>query len=178
MVIEELNKLRPEKDKSLIMESRNKLNNIIEALNNNSGLKASTGSWQGATAWIPNSKRDEFLGGIAQFVGQETLDKLIQSKSFGATFGALSDKENAMLAAAANKLGQWVVKRDDGTIKYFKVPESAFRRELENIRDGLLIKEYRLSGANEIPVIQLSSGKRGYIPLDEYDRLQYKLIIE
>ncbi len=64
---------------------------------------------------------------------QLNLDTLIQAKSQGATFGALSDNELRMLASAATKMGTWAKKDGDGNVIGYNVGEKTFKKELDNI---------------------------------------------
>ena len=69
----------------------------------------------------------------------------MKQKSQGATFGALSDTEMAILKAAGTSLGAWSNQSKDGKLKNFDVDEKTFKEELDN-----LIADYQdlLNSAN------------------------------
>ena len=66
-----------------------------------------------------------------------SLEALIEAKSRGATFGALSDTEMQILASAASKIGTWRNVKD-GRVTGYDASESSFKEELNNIRNTLL----------------------------------------
>ena len=83
-------------------------------------------------------KQQEFISGINQIASQLTLDKLVQAKQNGATFGALSDGERQMLANSATKLGTWAVHEGGDPNKPvvgFNTNESALKKELFTIQN-------------------------------------------
>lgn len=82
--------------------------------------------------------RSGFLGTANQIVSKKALDALIEAKSKGATFGALSDREMALLRAAATKLGSWEMLDDEGNVKGYKTTEENVRKEI-----GRLITDYQ-----------------------------------
>lgn len=86
----------------------------------------------------------KFLGDVSFLINNETLNKLSSAKQGGATFGALSDSERAMLQNAATKLGTWAI-RDGDTIKGFKVAEKDFIAELNRIKELASLSVSRLS---------------------------------
>jgi surface antigen len=83
---------------------------------------------------IDKAAQQEFIASVEQLVQQETIDKLIQSKAAGATYGALSDGEREMLAKAASKIGSWRITKD-GKVTGYAISEDAMKRELQTIRD-------------------------------------------
>jgi len=77
----------------------------------------------------------DFAGSVRQMASQEFLDKLINVKSQGATFGALTDREGDALRAAASKLNDWEMKDEDGNgIGEWNVDEKSFKKELDKIK--------------------------------------------
>lgn len=78
----------------------------------------------------------DFAGSVKQLTSQEFLDKLINVKSKGATFGALSDREGAALRGAATKIADWEIKDENfiGTGEW-NVDEASFKRELDKLQD-------------------------------------------
>lgn len=83
-------------------------------------------------------RRSGFLGTANQIVSKKALDALIDAKSKGATFGALSDREMALLRAASTKLGSWEMIDGEGNVKGYKTTEENVRNEI-----GRLITDYQ-----------------------------------
>ena len=84
--------------------------------------------------WVTGGK-STFVGEMDNLISQLTLDSLIQAKAKGATFGALSEGELKILAAAANPLGSpaWTVRDDEGNLVGWKVSENEVREKLDTI---------------------------------------------
>lgn len=79
--------------------------------------------------------RQDFIASVQQITSELTLDKLIQAKANGATFGALSDGEREILAASASKISTWAIKDSAGNIKGYNTSEKSFKAEIQRIRD-------------------------------------------
>ena len=92
-----------------------------------------------------SGERDAFLGKADSLISKKALNSLIEAKSQGATFGALSDTEMAILKAAGTSLGAWSNQSKAGKLKNFDVDEKTFKEELDN-----LIADYQdlLNSAN------------------------------
>lgn len=76
-----------------------------------------------------------FVGKVNSLLGEEVLNKLISSKAEGATFGALSEGELAILQVAASPIRQYGKDVDgDGMIDYFDIDEKTFKQELQKIK--------------------------------------------
>jgi len=129
----------------------------LEGLLNHKGMTRAVGSY-GIARWTPfqidQDAVNEFTGVMDNLLSQLTLDKLIDAKNRGATFGALSDAELSILASAASPLAGWEKKRDDGSI-YFAVSEETFKAQLKK-----LIKQYDDS-------IKLQKARTGVMTDDE-----------
>lgn len=82
-----------------------------------------------------DSKEKNFIATVEQLISQSTLDTLIAAKAKGATFGALSDKETAMLKSAASKIGTWSMENKKGKVLGYSIDEASFKKELETLRD-------------------------------------------
>lgn len=76
-----------------------------------------------------------FSSGVRQLISQETLDTLTALKKSGATLGAISEKELAILQGAATQINDWEVLDDEGkpTGKW-NIDEQAFKDELTKIK--------------------------------------------
>ena len=74
------------------------------------------------------------LGYIDNILSGATLQKLIDAKNAGATFGALSNQELALLETSANVLNQWAI-RDEKSNKLlgFNVPDYRVIEELDKL---------------------------------------------
>ena len=77
----------------------------------------------------------EFIGSVEQIIDQEFLDKLINVKGRGATFGALTDREGQALRAAATKIGTWRMTDKNGRVTGYNISEKAFVKELKVLED-------------------------------------------
>jgi len=80
----------------------------------------------------------DFIGSIDQLTSQLTLDKLVEAKESGATFGSLTDGERVILAQAATKINSYIVRmsdKPDSRIIGYKATEKQFSAELKKIRD-------------------------------------------
>lgn len=80
----------------------------------------------------------KFLGNIGYIIDNQTIQKLIDSKTAGANYGQLSDKDMKILQSSASKLNNWAV-RDSKTnkIKYFAIDEKTFKEELNKLQQSL-----------------------------------------
>jgi len=99
---------------------------ILEAVGPNVLARIGLGTLTGKT--------QSFIGSVEKIVSTLTLENLIAAKSRGATFGALSEKELGMLAAAATKIGTWKIEDKDGRTKGYNIDETSFKNELNVIR--------------------------------------------
>ena len=88
-----------------------------------------------------------FIAGVQQLSDQLKLDKLIQAKAQGATFGALSDNELRVIASAATKIGTWTIKDKDGNVVGYNANEATFKAELDKINNFAKL-DYILKGGN------------------------------
>lgn len=78
----------------------------------------------------------EFAGGVHKLTGGLTLQSLIDAKSRGATFGALSEGELKILADSATALNDWEIKDDKGVgTGFWNIDEASFKKELKTIQD-------------------------------------------
>lgn len=118
-----------------------------EDLQKHEGLDESVGYGLGRKALSPLNwaKKDDFIGKVQQMVDILTLNKLIEVKGQGATFGALSDSERAVIERAATPINQWVVKDKNGVVTGYKISESKFKEELKRIE-----AEYKKQAVNSL----------------------------
>lgn len=88
------------------------------------------------------------------------LQSLIDAKSRGATFGALSDAELNMLKSSANKLAARAIYDDDKNIVAFRGSEESFKAEV----DKLLEQTAR--------AIELATGKKPSVKSSNLSRYE------
>lgn len=75
-----------------------------------------------------------FSGTVQQLTSTETLNKLIEAKANGATFGALSDSELNLLISSASKIGKWEMRDERGNpLGIWNIDETSFKNELNNL---------------------------------------------
>lgn len=107
-----------------------------------------------------SSKKNDFIAGIKQVTDQLTLDKLIQAKANGATFGALSDSERETLASAATRIGSWAVKDKNGNIVGYNTSGDSLKAELNKIANFAKLDYIKKGGSpDEVGVPKMPDGK-------------------
>jgi len=79
--------------------------------------------------------KQDFIGRVQQLADALTLRKLIEVKGQGATFGALSDSERAVIERAATPINQWAIKDKNGKIKGYDISQALFKKELEKLQN-------------------------------------------
>lgn len=128
---------KPLADKLQAQGLSDKISQIDEVLSSK-GMSGTVGAY-GITRWTPFSpdkaERLDFIASVEQLINQETIDKLVQSKAAGATYGALSEGERAMLAQSASRIGSWKIFDDKGNVTGYKISEDLFKKELNKIKD-------------------------------------------
>lgn len=109
----------------------------------------------------------DFVASVAQLTGELTLDKLVQKKAEGATFGALSNAELFLLADSATKISKWERNKDGDkpnaekgeTVAFYEVAETDFKEELDKISNFRKL-DFVLKGGNpeSVGVQQMDDG--------------------
>jgi len=118
-----------------------KMIDSIKLLKEDPGINAAVGpAFTGAISrtWLSEpftGRRSIFLGKANQLVSNLALSKLIEAKSQGATFGALSDREMDILKSAQTALGTWEIRDKDGRVTGYKTTEKGFKNELQRLID-------------------------------------------
>jgi len=108
-------------------------------LQTHKGLNSSVGPFPGTRIGLLDKltgKKQDFIAGVERLVSGLSLESLIEAKSRGATFGALSDTEMSILTNAATKIGTWRRYKDDDIAKpvtHYAIDEKSFKNELDNI---------------------------------------------
>lgn len=130
-------------DQATIDSAQEEVDNVKDILNH-PGLNESVGpnpfargtfNWN---EWI-NSNSANFVAGVEQLISQKSLSSLIAAKAKGATFGALSDTEMAILTKAATELGALRKYQDDDPTKEvigYKTTEKNFKRIMGKIQSS------------------------------------------
>lgn len=80
-----------------------------------------------------SSARTDFIASVSEITKGLTLQNLIDAKSKGATFGALSIPELVLLEQSATKLNTWALTDSKGKVTGYDTSEKSFRKELDNI---------------------------------------------
>lgn len=103
--------------------------------------------------------KSNFIAGVEQLRSQLNLQSLIEAKSKGATFGALSDQEGQMLANAATKIGTWAIKDKNGQVVGYNASEGDFKQELDKINNFAKL-DYALRGGNpaDVGIVTMPDG--------------------
>lgn len=108
----------------------------LKELKDSSGLKYAVGP-----NWVTRGMvgiggafgaKDDFLGKAQTLISKKALGALIEAKSQGATFGALSDAELALLKSSGTTLGAWANEKNE-KITGFDISEKKFKEELDNM---------------------------------------------
>jgi hypothetical protein len=124
----------------------------IDALKNARGINKAVGPtflgrWTPFKADVMTGDVSSFIAGVEQVTSNLSLESLIQAKSRGATFGALSDSELKMLASSASKIGTWRKKDDAGNVVGYSASEKDMKKELDRI-SNFAKKDYILRGGD------------------------------
>lgn len=128
------------------LESETKISNIDSLLNDPSMVNAVGPTSFNRLSFV-SPGMSNFIAGIDQLTSQLTLDKLIEAKKNGATFGALSDGERQVLASAATKINTWRIPGDNGKTLGYATTETDFKNELDTIKRSYAI-DYVKTGGN------------------------------
>ena len=150
---DDLKNLTGEKKVDAMQEfsAKNTITTIDDALLNKGGLAGAVGPRAIARREVFRpGKAQTFIATVEQIAGQLTIDKLVQAKSSGATFGALSDSEQRLLAGSASKLGSWAIKDKTGKTVGYKVPETEVVKELQKIKEFAVLDYERKTGKKYI----------------------------
>lgn len=101
---------------------------VSTALGSVAGL-ATFGGLSGGAAQEISGSADDFVALTEQLLSQQFLDKIIEVKGQGATFGALTDREGNALRTAANAIANSKIESGGKTVGY-DMSESEFKKQL------------------------------------------------
>lgn len=85
-----------------------------------------------------NNARNDFLADMKSIIAPEALDELVRRKEQGATFGALSNAELALLVQASQELAGHIVFDTDGNVSEIIGSPEAVQSDLIKVRDFYL----------------------------------------
>ncbi|OHE77469.1 MAG: hypothetical protein A3F67_11000 [Verrucomicrobia bacterium RIFCSPHIGHO2_12_FULL_41_10] len=133
---------------------------LVDSLKTHKGLGSSVGTIK-LTRFTPfgmmTAKKSDFIASVEQLASQLSLESLIQAKSRGATFGALSEGEMRILSASASKIGTWRIIDKDDNVEGYKTSEANFKKELDSISNFAKL-DYILKGGDPTQVgVQITS---------------------
>lgn len=138
----------PEEEQEKAVVIADKIQNFDAIIGNKLGFKLAVGPTRlnrtpGALDITSGGigAKQEFIASVEQLVSEETLNTLINAKAKGATFGALSEGELALLKQSASKIGKWSKTNKSGKVVGYEAPETAFLEELNTLKN-LQIKAY------------------------------------
>lgn len=92
---------------------------------------------------IGKGARQDLVSSIQKQISGLTIDQLIQAKAQGATFGALSDTELGIIAAAATRIGDKQITNRKGEVVGYRGTPEAMMEDLNLIKEKA-IKDYEL----------------------------------
>jgi hypothetical protein len=95
------------------------------------------------------SAKKDFIATVSQLTSTGTLNTLIKAKADGATFGALSDAELALIQQSFSKLGSYAIRNKDGKITGFSASDDLIEEELRKIGDSSASLYQSLGGVLE-----------------------------
>lgn len=98
------------------------------------GIATFPGKWMQEYQSSNDADIASFIGGVEQLISSGTIKSLIDAKSQGATFGALSDRELGIIAASFSKIGRWKVEAKDGRVIGYNVSAKDMAKELNRIK--------------------------------------------
>lgn len=90
-----------------------------------------------------------FVSSVEQLIDQKTIETLVEAKKNGATFGALTEKELALLQTSASKIANWRVVDKNGKVIGYEVGEQEMQDEL-NLLKSVIEKGLRNQVSNTI----------------------------
>ena len=117
----------------------------INSILKTSNLGGAVGAYAIQRSAIMTGARRNFVASVEQIRSNLNLEALINAKSQGATFGALSDQELKVLSNSATKLGSWAITNKKGDVIGYAVSHKDFKKELDKINNFAKL-DYILKG--------------------------------
>ena len=125
----------------------------VDSLKTHAGLNNAVGTglrWFSRFGTPFTGSKQDFIAEVERITSNLTLESLINAKSRGATFGALSEGEMRILSSAATKIGSWRQEKD-GKVVGYKASEDSFKKELDKISNFAKL-DFILKGGNPADV--------------------------
>lgn len=124
-----------------------------------------------------------FAGKVQSLTSQEFLDKLINVKGQGATFGSLDKGEREALKAAATAINAWETKdKNDNPAGEWDVTEKQFKEELNRLKtaaeDAIRGVQSRGGVLGQLSEIAPEDAEIGQEFISSYDGVTYRRIDE
>jgi hypothetical protein len=128
---------------------------LSNALKNTKGLYGTVGVYGNPDSWfeIDASDKATFLSAMDTFISSDTLQQLLDLKKAGATLGAVSEKELAILQSSASELSSTAIRDENNKLTGFKIAEKDFiakAKELGRKYEDTVAKLYNFDGAQDI----------------------------
>lgn len=145
-----------ETNPAMVQAAKDKIDLLGNILSNKRGLGVTTGPTFLSRGFLASpitlggafGSKDKFVGDISKFLAKDTLDKLVDIKAQGATFGALSDSERQAIANAANSIAANVIRDPDtDRIKKIDMSQKDLIANLEEIKRTAELSYLRQGGA-------------------------------
>jgi hypothetical protein len=138
--------LSPEKTQAKIQMAEDTIT-LLDKINDDKGFAATVNAnpleGVGSQLWNVwgnlSGQKQEFIADVEQLISSGSLNALIDAKSKGATFGALSDKELDIIGQSYTKIKQWQVRegnKPDGKVTGYNVAEGTLREEIKRLREA------------------------------------------
>ena len=146
-----------------LVEAQNKINELDSLISDEFLANAVGTSMLGRSSpfEIIHAGKSEFVGSVQNLIEGLTISELLKAKEQGATFGALSDTELGIIAAAATKISSpaWTVTDDAGNITGWRVSEDEFKKELEKLNNYSKL-DFVLKGGDPsaVGIVQMGDG--------------------
>ncbi len=103
--------------------------------NKDTSLIGKVGRFLPPVAMVQNvSARDDFLADASYVIKNLTLEKFLELKAQGATFGAMSEEEWRVIGSSASELSAMAIE-ENGVLKGFRGSEEKVAQELQEIYD-------------------------------------------
>lgn len=106
-------------------------NDVGRLLANENQMNNVSGGIQWANFNLINKGKSDYLANVQKLLEDKTLQEIVDRKSAGATFGALSDTELKALQSASSVLAGAAKRDDKGKIIGFDISEAEMKRQLE-----------------------------------------------
>lgn len=133
---------------------------VISDLEKPSTVGVGTGGWRDFFVNPFSGKKSNFISDIEQIKGQIVGKTLGDMKAQGATFGALSDAELALVQQAASKISTWEQKDKNGKVTGYSVSPDAMRAELRKISSYAKLSYLKSGGSpDDIGIPKQPDGK-------------------